>query len=138
LNDLLVDFPSVKIYTNDFGKRALSNPKLNMSVYHEDIPDFTINSGADIVTLNDHDDIIIGSGCKAFAISTQGHDKSCISYLIDKFLFSGDSYIPTAKLVASFPNSNKKEALRSYERLVIMSENYDLCPGHGPINKRKR
>lgn len=138
LNDLLTDFPNVKIYTNDFGKQALSNPKLNMSYYHEDIPDFTINSSADIITLNDKDDIFIGLGCKAIAMSTQGHYKSCISYQIDKFLFSGDSYIPTARLVASFPNSNKKEALKSYERLAAMAGDYDLCPGHVPINKRKK
>ena len=51
--------------------------------------------------------------------------------IVDDFLFSGDSYIPGERLIAIFPNSNKKDAQSSYKRLLDLSKEYIICPGHG-------
>lgn len=132
LDDLIKDFPEIKIYTNDFGKRALGDPKLNVSRYHTEIPDLVIESKDNTIVVDEGDEIMLFVGKSAKILFTPGHDKSSLSFIIDGYIFTGDSYIPGERLVALFPNSNKKDAKESYNRLVELSKNYIICPGHGP------
>lgn len=133
LNELIADFPDSKIITNRFGRTALSDPKLNISKYHTEIVDFVISTDDNIIVAGDGIEIELFKGRHARIISTPGHDRSCLSYIIGGYLFSGDSYIPGERLIASFPNSNKQEAKESYARLMRLSNKYILCPGHGTM-----
>lgn len=131
LNETLKDFPKTTIYTNNFGRLALGNPKSNLSKFHEEIPDFVIEQSADVQTLREGDTVELFPDVYARVLDTPGHDKSCLSYIVGDFLFSGDSYIPGERLIAIFPNSNKKDAQSSYKRLLDLSKEYIICPGHG-------
>ena len=51
---------------------------------------------------------------------TPGHDKSCLTYKVENNVFSGDSYIPGVKVIASFPNSDREDARISKERIPVM------------------
>lgn len=133
LNELIADFPDSRIITNRFGRTALSDPKLNISKYHTEIVDFVISTDGNIIVAGDGIEIELFKGRHARIISTPGHDRSCLSYIIGGYLFSGDSYIPGERLIASFPNSNKQEAKESYARLMRLSNKYILCPGHGTM-----
>lgn len=133
LNDLVAEFPEVTIYTNEFGKVALSNPKLNISKYHTEISDFVICNKAKIVAVSESNEIILFPGVVATILSTPGHDKSCLSYIVENKLFTGDSYIPGERLVCTFPNSNKNDAKDSFIRLEDLSTIYRIYPGHGKI-----
>lgn len=135
LNNLVVDFPEMIIYTSEFGKIALSNAKLNVSKYHTEISDFIISPEAKIVVLSEGDEVVLFPNIEAKILSTPGHDKSCLSYIVGEYLFTGDSYIPGKHLVCTFPNSNKIEAKDSCQRLVDLSSKYKVCPGHGEINE---
>lgn len=137
LNDLVADFPDVVIYTNDFGKIALGDAKLNLSKYHSEEPDFIIYPEARIIVLYEGNNVELFHDLKAQVLSTPGHDKSCLSYIIEDYLFSGDSYIPGNKLLALFPNSNKTDARASYDRLVELSKHYKVCPGHSAIVRKR-
>lgn len=137
LNETLKDFPKTKIYTNDFGRLALGNAKLNLSKFHEEIPDFIIEQSANVQTLSAGDVVELFPDIYAKVVATPGHDKSCLSYIIEDYLFSGDSYIPGERLIALFPNSNKNEAKISYERLLELSKEYIICPGHGSNISKK-
>ena len=66
---------------------------------------------------------------------TPGHDKSCLTYKVENHVFSGDSYIPGIKVMASFPNSNREEAWISKERIMELIKDCNLYPGHGNIDK---
>ena len=44
LESLMSEFPNVRIYTNEYGIKALESPKLNMSRYHDEYPDLTIRT----------------------------------------------------------------------------------------------
>ena len=131
LNETLKEFPKTTIYTNNFGRLALGNPKSNLSKFHEEIPDFVIEQSADVQTLREGDTVELFPDVYARVLDTPGHDKSCLSYIVDDFLFSGDSYIPGERLISIFPNSNKKDAQSSYKRLLDLSKEYIICPGHG-------
>lgn len=119
---------NVPIYTSEFGKAALNNPKWNFSRYHDDeilieSPRIGILRGGERLKLLDCQELEV--------IATPGHDKSCLSFRIGKRLFTGDSYIPGVKVIASFPNSDREEARRWYEILEEMSKSMSLYPGHG-------
>lgn len=136
LNELLSDFPDAFIYTNDFGILALQDPKLNITKYHDEMSDFIISKVDKVFPLIEGDSIELFPYILANILSTPGHDKSCLSYVVGDYLFTGDSFIPNAKLTAIFPNSNKSEARNSYDRLKAMEGLYSICPGHGEIKLR--
>lgn len=136
LEEVIKDFPEVMIYTNDFGKKALGDPKLNVSRYHTEIPDLAIECKENTIVVDEGIEVNLFTGISAEILFTPGHDKSSLCYVIDNHLFTGDSYIPGERLVALFPNSNKKKAKESYDRLVELGKNYTLCPGHGPMVRK--
>lgn len=125
------EFSDVPVYTSEFGKKAFSKPNWNFSRYHGDEIALTSES---IKTLSDQD-IVKVPGMNLQAISTPGHDKSCMTFRIGNNLFTGDSYIPGIKVIASFPNSNMQDALYWYNRLHNLSPYYDIYPGHGMVMK---
>lgn len=131
IKEVIADFPDVRIYTNEFGSMALGDSKLNLSRYHTEVPLLEIEDRGNVITVGEGADIELFEGFYGKVLSTPGHDKSCVSYIIGKYVFTGDSYIPGIKVKASFPNSNRVDAKVSYERLEIISKYYHVCPGHG-------
>lgn len=124
------EFAGVPIYTSAFGRQALAIPKWNFSRYHED----PISVESDLIReLVDGDRLELFDGCPIQAIETPGHDRSCLSYTIGDSLFTGDSYIPGTKVIATFPNSDKAEAASWYSKLEKMSVGIDTFPGHGSV-----
>lgn len=121
-------FPFVPIYTSANGKTAFNNSAWNFSRYHND--PITIDSDR-ILVLNDGDRIVFSNYLHFKVIATPGHDWSCLSYRLDNSLFTGDSYIPGIKVVASFPKSNRDLAKMWYSKLEAMSATLDIFPGHG-------
>lgn len=119
IKDFMRKFPNVPIFTSEFGKEAFGKPNWNFSRYHDDeiilTSDLikTLNNG-DIVKIND--DILLN------VIATPGHDMSCLTFRIGKNIFTGDSYIPNVKVVASFPKSNRKEADYWYNHLALLAK----------------
>ncbi|MDE5975437.1 MAG: MBL fold metallo-hydrolase [Muribaculaceae bacterium] len=127
IRELMKEFPSVTIYTSPFGKEALTKSNWNFSRYHDD--PIEISSPLIVPVVQDQE-INISEGLKVKIIETPGHDKSCLSYIIRDSLFTGDSYIPNIKVVASFPNSNKAKASYFYDFLKSLSKDYRIYPGH--------
>ena len=131
IKDVLADFPDARIYTNEFGSMALGDSKLNLSRYHTEVPLLEIEDSGNVITVGEGADIELFEGFSGKVLSTPGHDKSCQSYIIGKYVFTGDSYIPGIKVKASFPHSNRMDAKSSYERLVIISQYRNVCRGRG-------
>lgn len=128
IKDLMKIYPECMIFTSSFGKEALNSDKLNFSRYHNDP---IVWNGDNICVLKEGSLITVVPGMVLEVFETPGHDKSCLTYKIGTDIFSGDSYIPGLKVIASFPNSNKEDARKSRERIIRLSENCNLYPGHG-------
>ena len=105
LNKLIDSFPNVSIYTNEYGKEALLNPKLNFSRYHEDVDDFIITRPDNVVVIKEEGLLHLIGGNEINVLFTPGHDPSCLSYCVGGIVFTGDSYIPDVKIVTSLPKS---------------------------------
>lgn len=128
LNDLWETNNRIKIYTNDAGYRVLLDPKLNLSKYHG-VP-FTFDHLDNIVIVEGSDNVELDNGMTAQAIFTPGHNDSCITWLIDDILFTGDAYIPGIKVVTNLPGANREKAAKSIERIMELAEGRNICPGH--------
>ena len=129
LNDLLKRNPDVKVFTNAYGKAALQNPRLNLSHYYPAMSDFVIDRSENIVEVGD-ESVIDVLGSEVHVKSVPGHDNSCLAFIIDDKLFTGDAYIPGKKVVTNLPRCNKDQALSSEQELKVLSEVYKVMPGH--------
>ena len=128
LNELLRRFPDVMVYTNGCGRDTLLDARKNMSLYHE--TPFVFEHPDNIRIVDDGDEIELSAGLKAKVVSTPGHHPSCLTFIVDQAIFTGDSYIPGAKVVTNLPKGNKSQALESLERIMEMARGRIVYPGH--------
>lgn len=129
LEALVERFPNVKIYTNAYGVEALKSPKLNISSYHSEYPDIVFGRPENICVVGDGDTIdVLGESVTVY--ETVGHDPSCLCYRIGNRFFTGDACIPGVKVFTGFPYSNREQARQSVERILQLSENCLIMPGH--------
>lgn len=119
---LLEKFPDVAIYTNEWGKWALADAKLNMSRYHESP-----------IKVDCSNVKVVKEGDKVFGFDvyeTPGHNPSCLCYANDEVIFTGDAYIPNIPVVVNLTNSNKIQALSSYDRIKSLLNTRVVYSGH--------
>lgn len=45
---------------------------------------------------------------------TSGHNESCLSFMLNNYLFTGDLLTFNVKLVTNLPRSNKAKIIRTY------------------------
>ena len=128
LKDFLKINPEVRIYTNSMGKEMLLNSRKNLSLYHE--TPFQLDSDSNIVVINDGDVVDIGNGLTVKAVYTPGHNASCITWICDDLIFTGDSLIPGVKTVTNLPGSDKHAASDSENLIKTLAVGKNICPGH--------
>lgn len=129
LEELITRFPNVKIYTNAAGIEALKSPKLNISHYHSEYPDISIDAPDNVCVLTEGDPLeVLGMPVQVY--ETPGHAPSCLTYIIGQMAFTGDSYIPGVKVFTGFPHANKKQAVDSVERILQLAVDCQIMPGH--------
>ena len=120
-------FPDMTVYTNESGCKALTNPRFNMSKYHND----PIVYGSENVVLCDESSVIdLFDGMSAKVYHTPGHHPSCLTFEVEDYLFTGDAYIPGEKVVTTLPGADKYMAAQSLERILKLGEGKMICPGH--------
>lgn len=124
---LLKDFPDCKIVTNEMGLKMLGSDKLNMSKYAE-IPVNVVPSA--VILAKEGMSISLFEGIEAKVFDTPGHNPSCLSYAVEGYLFTGDSYMPGLKVITNLPFANKALAAESEARLKLMAGEYEVMPGH--------
>ena len=137
LNKLIGKFPDCKVYTNDFGQKALTDPRRNFSRYHTDVEDFVFDYPENVVVVGEGEKIELFEGVFADVYYTPGHDESCLCYEIGEDMFTGDAYIPGVKTVTTFPHSSKKKALESDLRISSLVRGMRVWPGHTVLVDRK-
>lgn len=130
IRELVKAYPGCRVYTSAFGKEALASDRLNFSRYHNDAFRWEYEH---LQVLKEGDQMEIFPGIELEVMATPGHDKSCLTYRIGHYLFTGDSFIPKVKVMASFPQSNKEDAQNSLRRILAVADGCCLCPGHGPV-----
>lgn len=120
-------FPRVKICTNDIGRKALANERVNMSRYHEDPINYVSDN---VIVCNDGDVVDLFDRVKAIVHYTPGHNPSCLTFEVGDYLFTGDAYIPGVVVVTNLPGGDKVLAAQSLERIKTLATGKIVCPGH--------
>ena len=120
-------FPFIKVYTNESGRKALANERVNMSRYHED----PINYESENVIVCDEGSVIeLFEGVNAIVHYTPGHNPSCLTFEVGDYLFTGDTYIPGVEVVTNLPGGDKRLAAESVERIKDLAVGKVVCAGH--------
>ena len=127
LNELINLYPTVPIFTNQFGSKSLKSPSDNLSSYHEN--KFVIKKNAKVQCIKNRNDLQLGN-FSIITFESPGHDKSCICYIVGEWIFTGDSYIPEKKVFTKLQNGNKQDAENSLELIKDKSQDLVICPGH--------
>ena len=129
INELYDRSPDILVYVGEAGVEALYSAKKNLSKYHEAPLEY---KGTKVVTLADGQEVELYPDVHLKAIATPGHSLDCMSFLVDdKYLFTGDAYIPNAQVVSKLPGGNKAVAAESKKLLIELSRDKELYPGHG-------
>lgn len=127
IRKLMEVYPDCIVYTCEEGKAGLLSDKYNLSRYHGDPISF---AHPNVTVLNDGDIVELYPGYLMMAMHTPGHDKSCMTYYTDEYVFSGDSYIPDFEVVTTFPRSNKQDSIESLKKIFSLLETRQVKPGH--------
>lgn len=135
MNELYERFPKCIVYTSTYGAKAMCSEKMNFSFYHENP---VIFKGKNIKVLKEKDTIELFEGCWMRVFETPGHCPSCLTYILDNYIFTGDSYIPDVAVVSKLPKGNKELASNSRERIIQLAKGLVICAGHGPIVTENR
>ena len=129
LEELLKRFPKVRVYTDAEGVEALKNPRLNLSHYHTEYSDISIDAPSNVSVLKEGDEIeLLGETAKVY--ETPGHAPSCLTFILEDKAFTGDAYIPGVKVFTGFPHSNRNQAIASVERILHLTSDCLILPGH--------
>ncbi len=123
LNDIVASFPTIPVYTNEFGAQMLVSAKLNMSKYHE--TPFEFQYPENVVIIEDATEI---APFKVY--ETPGHNPSCLTFVTDDAVFTGDAYIPGIEAVTNLPQGNKVQAQQSVQKILNLANGKKIHPGH--------
>ena len=123
LPELLKHFSNCKIYTNESGRETLANAKKNMSFYHES--PVTVDDSC--ITISDEGALFPNITANVYA--TPGHHTSCLSFVVDNYLFTGDAFIPGIKVATNLPGAQKENAKESVKKIKSLAINMSICPG---------
>jgi len=134
INILYDTFPDLVVYVGEKGIECLYSSKKNLSKYHESPLEY---KGDKVRGLKDGQVYELYPKIQLQAISTPGHTPDSMTFLVEgKYLFTGDAYIPSAKVVSKLPGGNMKLAAESKHFLIELSQGKMLMPGHGEIEDR--
>lgn len=126
LNKLKAAYPACVVYASEECARMLASAKANLSYYVEMPIEYT----GEVHIIHDSDQVILFDGIKLAIIATPGHNPSCLSFMVDNYLFTGDSFIPGVKVVTNLPGGNKQQAQSSVSRILDLGHGKVICAGH--------
>ena len=133
LNKIIERFPDCEVFTSEYGKEGLFSDKINLSFYHEDP---IVIKGANIRILHENDRVELFEDCFLETFETPGHNWGSLTFKVNNYLFTGDSFIPGYDVVTKLKGGNKDESKKSLKKIKsLISEETIICPGHKNMQK---
>ena len=86
INSLIQAFPNCNVYISENGVEGLYSDKVNLSYYYDEP---IIFKGSEVNILRNCDRVLLFEDCFLEAISTPGHNWSCMTYKMNNYLFTG-------------------------------------------------
>ena len=121
-------YPYIKFFGSKITLEGLSSPKRNLSFYHE-VPIEIFEINYEVLVQNESLELFKNTFIKIF--ETDGHCEGSLTFLLDRFLFTGDALIPNIPIVTKLKTGNKEKAKESVRKIKsITKDNFIICPGH--------
>ncbi len=121
----LVDRYNAQVCISKDEMPLLNNPSLNGAALHG----LTLNDIYVDVELSDGDTLMLGDNEIKF-ITTPGHTKGSGCYIVNSWIFSGDTLFCQSIGRTDFPTSNHSDMLKSLKKLKEIDGFYVVYPGH--------
>lgn len=128
INELKEAYPECVVYASEECKMMLASAKANLSYYVETTDE--IEYHGEVSVLRDGDEIELFEGISLKVVATPGHHPSCLSFLVEDYLFTGDSYIPGVKVVTNLPGGDRRTAAESVSKILELGKGKKICAGH--------
>ena len=87
-------------------------------------PDILVSDG-DVVKLND---------IEFKVISTPGHTKGCVCYLVGDYIFTGDTLFFCSCGRTDFPGGSPQEIIASLKKIAALDGDLKVMPGHDRLS----
>ena len=130
MNEIVSRYPECIIYiSNNYGMKALSNPKINGSKYTDEGP-VIVDQNAIIRFYVET--MQIWNGVEMKTINTPGHsdDSQCLK--IDGMFFTGDTLIKDVRTVTKLKGGSVEKLEDSFRFIASLKSNkLKVMPGHG-------
>lgn len=126
----LVEKYHIPIVCSQLCAEAIKHVKRNCSVFYDNKEAFTINSET-ISTESICNELVFGNYTIHF-YQTPGHTEASNSFVVDGFLFTGDTLIKDEKTVTKLPTGSIEKLKKSLQLYNSMQgEGCCVYPGHG-------
>lgn len=109
---------------------AIKHEKRNCSVFYDSSEGFTIDS--ETISVDSIGDAVQFNSHKIAFYRTPGHTDASISFVVGRYLFTGDTLIKGEKTVTKLPTGSAdklKESMCLYAKM--QGAGYKVYPGHG-------
>lgn len=117
-----------KCYMSVFDSFMLTNGEANLSVlFHQKCEPFSIETFDSELC-----DLTLGN-VPVSAFSTPGHTPGSVSYLIGKYLFTGDTVMASTIGRTDFPFGDEDILYKSIKFLCSLNDEIVVCPGHDEL-----
>ncbi len=129
LTKLLDKYPNASVYCSLLTSEGLMDEEQNLSYIIPEYP-FVFTHEKQVVIINEGIQYV--HDIQIEVLSTPGHSDDCMSYIIGDYIFTGDSYIPFAKVFTKWPRSNKGLAVENEKKIIslINKRHLNVCCGH--------
>lgn len=132
LKKLISNISNIKIYGTTEALDALSDSDRNMSYMYDIEEEYEIRP-SDINRMDLTSQCLISIlDTTVECICTPGHDVGCMTYLIGRNIFTGDSYNPDFEVFAKWNTSNQEQAVYNecFLRDLVEKQMLNVYPGH--------
>lgn len=125
----LVEKYHIPIVCSELCADAIKYEKRNCSVFYDNGEAFTIKS--ETISVESISNTLVFQGNKLKFFNTPGHTDASISFVVDKYLFTGDSLIKDEITVTKLPTGSVEKLNETFEILAkFKGRGLKVMPGH--------
>ena len=129
INQIFSKHPDCLLYCSTYTAEALADSKLNLSFYHKTPVSY---QGQNVIIINGDSKINLFDNIYLQVLETPGHNAGSLSFLVDDYIFTGDSLIPEFPVVTKLKSADKLQAADSILKIKSHTETTTkIFPGHG-------
>lgn len=128
LTSLMEHFPTCRVFSSEYCKKALASDKMNLSRYHGSPFSY---EGENVKVIHESDSMILFEEEPLMRFyETPGHNPGCLTMVLGDLIFTGDAYIPKVGTNTQLPYADKELAKQSQQRIIEMAEGKRILSGH--------